>query len=209
MTPLHLYLYDEKYQSVIRDFFFLSLFWESKNGGGAKREEERESQAGSILSAQNQMQGLNLWTVRSWPETKSRVGCITDSDIQVPPEKRSLICGEKGSFCLATSHVQLVPGARMKLSAMGLEAEDGSCYFGNSCNWLKLTKIYCPVNFHQNFYHNLLSNFLWKLQVFNIIQLQNYDIGQILWVPINVSVGRQIPDDSYSAIFPESSTIHF
>ena len=39
--------------------------------GGAERDRERESQAGSLLSAQRQLWGLNSRTLRSWPEPKS------------------------------------------------------------------------------------------------------------------------------------------
>ena len=51
--------------------FFLSLFIyfererESASRVGAEREEERESQAGSGMSAQSLMQGLNSQTLRS------------------------------------------------------------------------------------------------------------------------------------------------
>lgn len=52
-----------------------------------------------------------------------------------------------GSFLpilVPTSCVQLALGRCMKLSALGLEVEDGNYYFGKSWNWLKLTKTYCP-----------------------------------------------------------------
>ena len=61
--------------------FFLSLFilreTESMRRGGGEREGEREFQAGSALSAWSQKWGLNPWTVRSWPELKLRIGCLT------------------------------------------------------------------------------------------------------------------------------------
>ena len=47
-------------------------------GRGRERGKDRESQAGSALSAQSLMWGLNSQTTRSWPEVKSRVGCLTD-----------------------------------------------------------------------------------------------------------------------------------
>ena len=46
--------------------------------GGAEREGDRESQAGSAPSSQRPMRGLNSQTVRSWPESKPRVTCRTD-----------------------------------------------------------------------------------------------------------------------------------
>ena len=55
---------------------FLSLFIlrECKQGRGRKR----KSQAGSILSVQSLMWGSSSLTRRSWPELKSRIGCLTD-----------------------------------------------------------------------------------------------------------------------------------
>ena len=57
-------------------FKFIYLFWETEG--------ERESQAVSKLSAQSPMKGLNSQTMRSWPEPKSRVRCLTDWDTQTP-----------------------------------------------------------------------------------------------------------------------------
>ena len=51
---------------------------ESTGEGGARREGERESQAGSALSAQSPMRGLNSQTVRSWPEQKSDAYKLTE-----------------------------------------------------------------------------------------------------------------------------------
>ena len=54
-------------------------FWERDResacelGRGREREGERESQAGSTLSAQSLRQALNPQTVRSWAEPKTRV----------------------------------------------------------------------------------------------------------------------------------------
>ena len=47
-------------------------------GSEGQREGERESQAGSTLSAQSPTQGSISQTMRSWPKPKSRVGCLTD-----------------------------------------------------------------------------------------------------------------------------------
>ena len=76
---------------LVRDFFifFLSLFILRENfiylldrgkvqvGGGAEREGERESQAGSRLSREPNA-GLDSRTLGSWPEPKSRVRRSTD-----------------------------------------------------------------------------------------------------------------------------------
>ena len=47
-------------------------------------ERGRESQGDSILPAQSLTQGLNLQSMRSQPEPKSRGGCLTDWATQVP-----------------------------------------------------------------------------------------------------------------------------
>ena len=68
---------------------YLFFEWERKSShrkGGADREEERESQEGSTLSAQSPMRGWNSWTMRLWPELRSRVGRLTDWATQVPLE---------------------------------------------------------------------------------------------------------------------------
>ena len=51
---------------------------------GRQREGERESQAGSALSALSPMWGSNPRTVRSWPEPKSRARRLTDRATQAP-----------------------------------------------------------------------------------------------------------------------------
>ena len=63
--------------------FFKSLFIYFENEGehgeeGERKRGERESQAGSILSAQSLVWGSNSGTVRARPEPKSRVECLTD-----------------------------------------------------------------------------------------------------------------------------------
>ena len=66
---------------------FIYLFWEreSTNRGGAGRERERESHASSVPSARSPpIWGSNSWTVKSWPELKPRVRCLTDWDTQTP-----------------------------------------------------------------------------------------------------------------------------
>ena len=79
-------------QKIEHLFFFLNAYLfilrerESTHTGGAEREGDRESQAGSTLSSQSLMWGSNSWTERSWPELKSRVGHLTDRATQVPLE---------------------------------------------------------------------------------------------------------------------------
>ena len=59
-------------------FKFIFLFFKflfivervSMNGGGAEKLGDRGSQAGSVLTADSHMQGLNSRAVRSWPELK-------------------------------------------------------------------------------------------------------------------------------------------
>ena len=55
-------------------FKFIHLFWRKER----MLKEERESQTGSVPSAWSTMRGSNPWTVRLWPEPKSRVGGLTD-----------------------------------------------------------------------------------------------------------------------------------
>ena len=52
--------------------------------GGAMRGKERESQAGSMLSAQSSMQGSIPRSVRSWPELKARVRHLTNWATHLP-----------------------------------------------------------------------------------------------------------------------------
>ena len=73
-------------------FLFLSLFVFERqqehtcmSRGAAER--QRESQAGSILSAQSLMWGSKSWTVRSWRELKSRVRRLTDCPTWVTLQK--------------------------------------------------------------------------------------------------------------------------
>ena len=80
-------------------FYFLKnlmlvYFWErerererergGEQAGGEQRERETESLSSSILSAQSLKQGSNPWTLRSWPELKPRVRCLTEWAAQLP-----------------------------------------------------------------------------------------------------------------------------
>ena len=58
--------------------FKLIYFERQSRRGTEEREGERESQAGSVLSVHSPMRGLNPRTVRSRPELKPRVGCLTN-----------------------------------------------------------------------------------------------------------------------------------
>ena len=50
----------------------------------SQKEKATESQAGSALSAESLMWGLNSWTVRSWPVPRSRFGHSTTWATQEP-----------------------------------------------------------------------------------------------------------------------------
>ena len=65
-------------------FIYLKLIYlrERENKQGKGRERERESQALTWSS--------NSWTVKSWPELKSRAGCLTNWDTQALRTKVSL-----------------------------------------------------------------------------------------------------------------------
>ena len=67
------------------NFFFkvYLLIWERGRERERERERERGSQAGSVLSAQSPTRGSSAWTVKSWPERKSRVRCLTNWATQV------------------------------------------------------------------------------------------------------------------------------
>ena len=66
-------------------FMFIYLFLRKSEWAGAgQKEGERESRAGSALSAQSRMRGSSSPAVRSWSEPKPRVGCLTNWAIQVP-----------------------------------------------------------------------------------------------------------------------------
>ena len=55
-------------------FYFLKMFIferERVQGRGRVRGEDRGSEAGFALTAEGSTQGLNPWTMRSWPEPKS------------------------------------------------------------------------------------------------------------------------------------------
>ena len=72
-------------------YLFLSSFIMTERGSehrqvgkGLEREGDGESQAGSELSEQSPMQGSNSRTMRSWPEPKLKVGCLTDWATQAP-----------------------------------------------------------------------------------------------------------------------------
>jgi len=73
------------WQSFILFFFSFILEKEKvcvcKQGRGRGR--ERESQADSALSVEPD-KGLDLTSLRSWPEPKSRAGCLTDWATQAP-----------------------------------------------------------------------------------------------------------------------------
>ena len=68
-------------------FFVLSYFERERERASGVRQRERrdrESEAGSTLSVQSLVQGLNSWTVRSWLDPRSEVECLTDWATQAP-----------------------------------------------------------------------------------------------------------------------------
>ena len=76
---------------ILKEFSFIlkSIHFERahvhKLGRGRERGGERESKAGSTLTVEPHV-GLSPMTVISWPEPKSRVGCLTNWANQVPPD---------------------------------------------------------------------------------------------------------------------------
>ena len=59
-------------------FKFIHFERDRVSGGGTEEEGERESQAGSTLTVQSPMEGLNPRNVRLWPELKPRIRRLTD-----------------------------------------------------------------------------------------------------------------------------------
>ena len=72
--------------------FFMFIYFERDmgrergrtSGRGADREGDTESQAGTMLSVQTWTQGRISRTVRSRPEPKPRVGCLTNEPPRCP-----------------------------------------------------------------------------------------------------------------------------
>ena len=77
---IYIWLFSHEWIQVKLFFFFF------REGSGAeeqrKGEGERESQTGSTPSTELDT-GLDLTTLKSWPEPKSRVKCLTDWSSQV------------------------------------------------------------------------------------------------------------------------------
>ena len=65
------------------DFNFFFFFIREIESVNQVRQRERESQAGSTPSTEPDV-GLDLMTLRSGPESKSRDRCLTDWAAQVP-----------------------------------------------------------------------------------------------------------------------------
>ena len=80
-----LFLFFLSFLSYIFNFYLFFFFErERQQAREGQREKERESQAGSILSVQSPVRGLNSWTVRSRPEPKPTVRRLTDRATPAP-----------------------------------------------------------------------------------------------------------------------------
>ena len=66
--------------------YFRESEWACGQGKGRERGRQKESQAGSALSVETPTWGLNPRSVRSWPELKPRVRCLTNWATQAPQE---------------------------------------------------------------------------------------------------------------------------
>ena len=82
--------------------------------GGAERERQRESQAGSTMSAWNPMWGSNSRTTRSWPEPKSR--CLTDWATQAPQQIFICMVKAETSLALPKSTAQGTPSLTLPMT---------------------------------------------------------------------------------------------
>ena len=69
-------------------FFFKFIYFEGEGESRSRGGAERESQAGSTISAQSPTWGSISQTIRSRPEPKSTAGCLTNWAMQVslPPD---------------------------------------------------------------------------------------------------------------------------
>ena len=81
---------------------------EHEQGRGREREREGESQAVSMLSVWSPTWGSKSWTMRSWPEQKSRVWCLTDWATQVPPP-----------FCTFLNKLRILNYPQQKWNSLG------------------------------------------------------------------------------------------
>ena len=83
MLRMNEWMNDYRAKFLNRLFNDLSIIWERTWWGGAEREGERETQADFPLNVEPSA-GLDLMTLRSWPEWKSRVRCLTDWATHAP-----------------------------------------------------------------------------------------------------------------------------
>ena len=96
--------------------FFIFYFWERRCKEGRGRERGRERIPSRLLAASAECDaGLELnETARSWPESKSRVGCLTDWVTPAPLESlffTAVSCKvvEDKEFCLWFTTIFLTP----------------------------------------------------------------------------------------------------
>ena len=110
------------------EIYFKCLFiFERERERKAGREGDRESQAVSTLSAQSPTWGSISWTMRSWPEPKSRVRHFTGA-----PWEIYFNCSKRGA-CIAqlVKHLTLGFGSGRDLTVhefeLGLHANSAVC----------------------------------------------------------------------------------
>ena len=93
-------------------------------GVWAERQGERESQAGFLPSAEPDA-GLDLMVLKSWPEPKSRVGCLTDWGTQVTLSENFL-------WLTPSDNAKKALASKRGGGVSGLEEnprDDGAAYF--------------------------------------------------------------------------------
>ena len=145
--------------SLFKKKKFIYLFWETVREGQRETEGERDSQAGSTLSVQSPTPGLISGTVRSRPEPKSRVGCLTDWATQTSlcintlnPEKKMKERGVIASLSLGVLYqtfpifysfylhlIKIINTPSMQAWLWVLRWEEGFCALVQTClnKWLK------------------------------------------------------------------------
>ena len=89
---------------VLQCFHILFYFILRERGRPRERGRERESPAGSSLSAQSPTRGSISRIVRSWPEPKSRVGCSVDQATRAPLHFKSYNCETFSLFHMPISY---------------------------------------------------------------------------------------------------------
>ena len=128
---------------------YLFILWETETvwAREGQRTRERESQAGSTLSAYSQMWGLNSQTVRSCPELKPRVGCLTNWATQAPPTAHFLFENYFNNMeCCGSNHLFLM---RKQMLKWKFDIKNTYCQFAKELHQILWRKNNRSIERHQ------------------------------------------------------------